>query len=272
MRYSMTDSSFPGLFLSHGAPNMALHDSPVRRFMSGLGSKYPRPKAIVAVSAHFETKGPAVVTDASPGMIYDFRGFDPDLYEMQYPAPGHPELAGEIADAIEAAGMPVQRIPERGFDHGTWVPFSLAWPDADVPVVQVSIDPDATPEYHYRLGRALSEQPLRNVAVVGTGQITHNLRALFSKGQDAELDQNIKGWVEDFLKWFDEKLEEGSVDELLDYRSPAPFAAENHPTDEHLLPIFVNMGAAGEQYRAKKIHDSVTYDWLAMNAYEFRSA
>ncbi|MEM7216262.1 MAG: class III extradiol ring-cleavage dioxygenase, partial [Pseudomonadota bacterium] len=112
---------FPPLFLSHGAPNMALHDTPVRKFMSGLGQLYPRPDAIVSVSAHFETKGPVVVTDPNPEMIYDFRGFEPELYQMNYPAPGHPELAAEIAELISDAGLPVTKLSKRGFDHGTWV-------------------------------------------------------------------------------------------------------------------------------------------------------
>ncbi|MEM9278833.1 MAG: class III extradiol ring-cleavage dioxygenase [Pseudomonadota bacterium] len=263
---------FPPLFLSHGAPNMALHDTPVRTFMSGLAGKYQKPDAIVSVSAHFETKGPVVVTDPNPEMIYDFRGFEQELYEVQYRAPGQPDLAEEIANLISQRGLPVTKLPKRGFDHGTWVPLSLVWPQADIPVVQVSIDPDETPEYHLKLGKALSSLPARNIAVVGTGNITHNLPALFSKGKDLELDANIKSWVVEFLKWFDAELQSGNSDKLLDYRKNAPFAAENHPTDEHLLPIYVAMGAAGENFSATKIHESYTFDFLAMDAWEFRSA
>lgn len=262
-------SAFPSLFLSHGAPNMGLQNSPVRDFMRKLGGSYPKPDAIIAVSAHFETNDAVVVTDPAPGMIYDFRGFEAELYEQVYPAPGEPELAVEVSELIHARGIPVQTLAERGFDHGTWVPFSLAWPEADIPIVQVSIDPEATPAYHYKLGQALAPLRKRNIAIVGTGQITHNLQALFAKGRDADLDSNIKHWVNTFLKWFDEKLEAGEVEDLLEYRSAAPHAKANHPTDEHLLPIFVAMGAAGEQYSARKIHDSVMFDFLAMDAWEF---
>ncbi|MEM9330676.1 MAG: class III extradiol ring-cleavage dioxygenase [Pseudomonadota bacterium] len=263
---------FPPLFLSHGAPNMALHDTPVRQFMSRLADAYQRPEAIVSVSAHFETKGPVVVTDPGPEMIYDFRGFEPELYEVQYPAPGNPELAEEVAGLIAAAGLPVSKLAKRGFDHGTWVPLSLVWPDADIPIVQVSIDPDESPEYHLRIGRALSSLPQKNIAVIGTGNITHNLPALFSKGKDPKLDANIKDWVAKFLKWFDSELESGNAGNLLNYREKAPFAAENHPTDEHLLPIYVALGAAGNKFSAKKIHESYTYDFLAMDAWEFKAA
>ena len=251
---------------------MALHDTPVREFMSKLGERYRNPDAIVAVSAHFETEGAAVVTDPAPEMIYDFRGFEQELYDIQYPAPGHPALAEEIASLIADAGLPVTRIPKRGFDHGTWVPLSLAWPEADIPVVQVSVDPVQGPEYHYRLGQALSSLPERNIAIIGSGNITHNLKAFFLKGKDPELDANIKGWVVEFLSWFDSEIESGKSDNLLNYRENAPFAVENHPTDEHLLPIFVAMGAAGDKYSAKKVHESYTHDFLAMDAWEFSPA
>lgn len=261
---------FPPLFLSHGAPNMALHDTPVRNFMAHLGADYPKPDAIVSVSAHFETDGVAVVTDPKPEMIYDFRGFEPELYEVQYPAAGHPELAEEIAQRISDQGLPVTRMDKRGFDHGTWVPLSLVWPEADIPIVQVSIDPNESPAFHHKLGLALQHLPARNIAVIGTGNITHNLQALFGKGNDQELDENIKQWVEQFLSWFDSELESGKPDNVLNYRDNAPFAAENHPTDEHLLPIFVAMGAAGQGYSARKIHQSYEFDFLAMDAWEFR--
>ena len=265
-------TTFPPLFLSHGAPNMALHDTPVRRFMSGLGANYPKPDAVVVISAHFETNGTVVVTDPSPGMIYDFRGFEPELYEVNYPAPGEPKLAAEVADLITKGGLVVQKTDKRGYDHGTWVPLSLVWPDADIPVVQVSIDPDQTPMFHYKIGKALSSLPARNIAVVGTGNITHNLPALFQKGKDEYLDKNIKGWVKDFLRWFDSELTSGKSDKLLNYRDEAPFAKENHPTDDHLLPIFVAMGAAGTGYKANKIHESYEFDILAMDAWEFLPA
>jgi len=264
---------FPPLFLSHGAPNMALHNTPVRQFMQGLGSLYRKPDAIISVSAHFETNGTAVVSDPQPEMIYDFRGFEPELYEMKYPAKGSPELASEVLTMLKNAGIEAEDLRKRGYDHGTWVPLSLCFPDADIPIVQVSIDPNATPEYHFNLGRAMAPLTERNIAVIGTGNITHNLPALFSKGKNPELDANIKTYVEQFLAWFDIQLESNNKENLLNYRKRAPFAAENHPTDEHLLPIFVALGAAcgkvANKTRARKIHASYDFDFLAMDAWEF---
>ncbi len=264
---------FPPLFLSHGAPNMALHDAPVRGFMRTLAGKYPKPDAIVSVSAHFETSGTAVVSDPNPEMIYDFRGFEPELQEVLYPAPGHPELAMEVLTSLRSAGIKANELEKRGYDHGTWVPLSLCYPKADIPIVQVSIDPSETPECHYKIGKALSNFPQNNIAIISTGNITHNLPAIFSKDKDSELDNNIKRYVEDFLAWFDTQLESNHLENLLNYRNKAPFAEENHPTDEHLLPIFVALGAANgvapEKVKARKIHASYNYEFLAMDAWEF---
>lgn len=154
--------------------------------------------------------------------------------------------------------------------------MSLAYPTADVPIVQVSIDPDETPEYHYNIGKALASLPSRNIAIIGTGNITHNLPSLFNKGRDPELDANIKHYVADFLEWFDEQLISNHVENLLNYRSAAPFAVENHPTDEHLLPIFVALGAvngkSSKKNKARKIHASYAFDSLVMDAWEFNLA
>ena len=261
--------TFPPLFLSHGAPNMALHESAVRSFMMELGDRFQKPDAIVVFSAHFETAGTQVVTDPNPEMIYDFGGFEDELRSVVYPAPGEPELARDVLAKLKALGIKARAIDKRGYDHGAWVPLSLVWPDADIPIVQVSIDPDGSPAYHYKLGQALADLPGKNIAVIGTGNITHNLSALFNRGKDQYLDDNIKGWVAEFLGWFDSQLESGNTGKLLNYLEEAPFAKENHPTDEHLLPIFAAMGAAGNSYKAKKLHSSYSFDFLAMDAWAF---
>ncbi len=264
-------TEFSSLFLSHGAPNMGLHDSPVKQFMSNLGGKYEKPEAIVVCSAHFETDNTYVVSDPNPEMIYDFRGFEEELYQQDYPAPGHPELARTVIGLLEKAGIPVSELPNRGFDHGSWVPLALAWPEADIPIVQVSVDPNGTPEYHYKLGLALSGLREKGIMIIGTGNITHNLQPLFARGKDPELEANIEAWVQKFLDWFDQQLLDGNTNDLLNYREAAPFAEENHPTDEHLLPIFFAMGAAGPNYRARKLHSSSVFGYLAMDAWEFSS-
>src|SRR5262249_22822610 len=151
-----------------------------RHYLESIPTLVPTPTAIVVVSAHFETDGVAVVTDPSPGMIYDFRGFAPELYEMVYPAPGSTKLAETVFGLLEKAGLEPSRVAERGYDHGTWTPLMLAFPKADIPVVQVSIDPSRDAGWHYGLGRALSPLREEGVLLVGSGHITHNLGAFFS--------------------------------------------------------------------------------------------
>ncbi len=264
------------LFLSHGAPNMGLNDSPVRDFMRNLGGQYQQPNAIIAISAHFETEGTAVVTDPEPEMMYDFRGFEPEFHKAVYSAPGNTELGKEVLALLKNADISANEMPARGYDHGTWVPLSLAYPQADIPIVQVSIDPNETPEYHYKLGQALASRLGWNIAIITTGNITHNLPALFNKGNDPDLDANIKRYVAEFLEWFNNQLITNNIENLLNYRSAAPFAAENHPTDEHLLPIFAALGAvngnSNQKSKARKIHAAYAFDSLAMDAWEFNLA
>ena len=152
-------TTMPSLFISHGGPNVVTDDTPARDYLRSLSTLVPRPRAIVIVSAHFEHDGVAVVTDPHPEMIYDFGGFAPELYRMVYPAPGEPELAQRVFGLLDEAGLDPTRMAKRGYDHGAWTPLLLAWPDADIPVVQVSVDPHRDASWHYALGQALS--PLR---------------------------------------------------------------------------------------------------------------
>lgn len=259
----------PTLFVSHGGPTIVIEDTPARDFLKSLGERFERPRAIVIASAHYETSGPQVVRDPHPGMIYDFGGFPQELYEMVYPAPGDPGLAAEVGEKLAAAGFQPTFADRRGYDHGTWTPLILAYPEADIPVVQVSVDPRQDPTYHYRLGQALSSLRDEGVLVVGSGHITHNLRAFFMRGRDPELDRNIAGWVDAFTTWMNDKLTTGDRDALLDYRNQAPFVRENHPTDEHLMPIFFAYGAAGDGARAERMIDWRQMGFFAYDSYMF---
>ena len=259
----------PTLFVSHGGPNIVTDPSEVRDYLTDLSSMVGRPKAIVIASAHFETDGAVVVTDPAPEMIYDFGGFAPELYEMVYPAPGEPELAMRIAHMIADAGIETRVAPKRGYDHGAWTVMKLAFPEADIPVVQVSIDPNRDARYHYALGQALAPLRADNILVIGSGHITHNLRAFFMRGRDPQLDANIGGWVDAFTDWMHERAAEGDIEALLDWETRAPHAAENHPEAEHLMPFFVALGA-GAGGRAERIHHSkqmgfFTYDHYAIH-------
>jgi 4,5-DOPA dioxygenase extradiol len=264
--------AIPSLFISHGGPNIVISDTAARRHLETLSTLVPRPEAIVIVSAHFETEGVAVVTDPAPSMIYDFGGFPQQLYELRYPAPGDPRLAEEVFALLDRAGLQPARIGSRGYDHGTWTPLLLAFPNADIPVVQVSIDPSRNAEWHYRLGRALSPLREQGVLLIGSGHITHNLRAFFSMVREGEAaDPALPGKVEAFTTWFAETLAAGDTEALLAWKERAPFAVDNHPTDEHLMPIFFAYGAGGDEPRATRVHDSVEHGFFANDSYLFQS-
>ncbi|MQT11231.1 DODA-type extradiol aromatic ring-opening family dioxygenase [Segnochrobactrum spirostomi] len=264
----------PTVFVSHGSPNMALFESPARRFMKGLAATLPRPKAILSVSAHFTTAVPVVIADEKPEMIYDFGGFERELYEMVYPAPGSPVLAEKIGRQIAAAGFDARLGIDRGFDHGTWVPLSLIYPDADIPVVQLSIQPRQDAAYHYRLGQALQGLADEGILVMASGSLTHNLNEVFDRrrGGMRPLESANEPWAEEFSAWVADRLDQNAVDDLLAYRTKAPHAARNHPTDEHLLPLYVALGAAGAGASAERVHTSGQFGALMMDAYLFHPA
>jgi 4,5-DOPA dioxygenase extradiol len=246
---------------------LALQDSPARRFLQGLGKSIGHPKAIVVVSAHWETRGgPAVSLARNPDTIHDFGGFPRALFEIQYPAPGAPEAARRAATLLEAGGIATGFSQERGLDHGAWVPLTLMYPDADIPVTQLSVVHGAGPADHERLGRALAALRNEGVLVVGSGSLTHNLYEFRGQGVDAP----VPHWVSEFEGWMKARLESSDRAGLLDYRRTAPFAAQNHPTEEHLLPLFVAMGAAGPDARATQLHASFEHGVLAMDAYGFQ--
>lgn len=264
-------TTMPSIFISHGSPTIVIDDHPARDYLKGLSKTVPTPKAIVIVSAHFETHGVAVVTDPNPEMIYDFGGFPQELYEMVYPAPGSPEVAEQVYALLEKAGLEPSRVAKRGFDHGSWTPMKIAFPDADIPIVQVSVDPDRDASWHYALGRALAPLREEGILLIGSGHITHNLRALFPvlRGR-AEADEQLIEHVNAFTGWFAEQFEAGNREALLDWRNRAPFAFENHPTDEHLMPIFFAFGAGGEAPKIERAHASKQFGVFAWDSYVFQ--
>jgi 4,5-DOPA dioxygenase extradiol len=259
-------TALPTLFVSHGAPNLVLHNSAARSFLEAYGEGLGAPKAILVVSAHFEARGPALSAGEHPDMIYDFGGFEPELRTLVYPAPGSPDLARRAAELLREAGLdPV--LVERGYDHGTWVPLMLLNPSADIPVVQLSVDPGRGPDYHLALGQALAPLAEEGVLIVGSGAATHNLHEYFRGGYRS--DSPTPDWVKAFGDWLSERIEAGATDDLVRYRDRAPYGAKNHPTEEHLLPLFVALGAAGEGAPAKRVHTSHEYGVLMMDCYRF---
>ncbi|OCW57971.1 dioxygenase [Hoeflea olei] len=260
----------PALFVSHGSPDTAIADTRAAAWLRRLAAELPRPRAIVVVSAHFEVTGGVMVSaDPNPETIHDFGGFAPELYAIQYPAPGDPELARRIVRDLQAAGFNSRATPRRGFDHGAWVPLALIYPEADIPVVSVSVDPSEGPEYHYRVGRALAGLADEGILVIGSGSFTHNLGEAFKALRVGQRDIDVPAWVNEFTGWMGERLAANDVASLIDYRRSAPHAQKNHPTDEHLLPLYVAMGAGGEGGRATLAHDSTEFGVLAMSMWRF---
>lgn len=256
----------PTLFISHGSPMLAIQESSAHQFLSILAESIPKPKAIIIASAHWETNGSLVtLTAKNPQTIHDFSGFPRELFDMQYPAPGAPEIALHVKGMLEQKGLMVDTNPKRGLDHGAWVPLSLMYPKADIPVTQVSILRGASPAQHFRAGLALNKLRDEGVLVIGSGSITHNLYEF--RGQ--AIDTSVPLWVSEFNQWMHDRLVEGDKQSILDYRKKAPHAEMNHPSEEHLAPLFVAMGAAGESVHANRIHSSYEYGILAMDIFKF---
>lgn len=263
-------STLPTLFVSHGAPDVALADTPATRFLAALGSGMPRPRAIVVVTAHYEAEGEVRASaDPKPATVHDFSGFDPRLSQIVYPAPGEPSVARSVVQRLVDAGFAARLDTERGFDHGTWVPLSLIYPEADIPVVQVSVDPTKGPEHHYALGRALEPLRTHDILIVGSGCLTHNLTEAFGHIRAGERQAATPEWVSEFAEWVARRVVKGERDALMDYREQAPFAVQNHPSEEHIMPLFVAMGAAGREAEGRRLHDSVDYGVLSMAAFAF---
>lgn len=255
----------PSLFISHGSPMLALTETPARDFLTGLAATLPRPRAILVISAHWETASPTVNAVARNGTIHDFGGFPRALYEMTYPAPGDPALAERIARLLGDAGLKTDIDRTRGLDHGAWIPLLLAWPEADIPVLQVSVQPHLGAAHHLALGRALA--PLRDegVLIIGSGSFTHDLRRFRGQAVDAPESPDVAA----FSAWMDRTIAASDLDALTDYRARAPHARDEHPTEEHILPLFAAIGAAGDPVSARRLHNSTEHAILRMDAYAF---
>jgi 4,5-DOPA dioxygenase extradiol len=254
----------PAIFVSHGAPLLAIEPGPTHDFLKALGAELGKPDAILVISAHWEAQRPTVSTAARPETIHDFYGFPEQLYAIEYRSPGAVETALQAKSLLAAAGLDAAVDEARGLDHGAWVPLSLMYPQADVPVTQLSVQTGLGPAHHFRLGEAL--RPLRqgNVLIMGSGSATHNLREIRWGGSEPS-----PGWVLDFQEWIAGAIEEGRSEDLLRYRDMAPHAARNHPTEEHFLPLLAAFGAAGAGKSGRRIHRARTFGVLAMDAYRF---
>ncbi|MFQ6575651.1 DODA-type extradiol aromatic ring-opening family dioxygenase [Pseudomonas sp. UM16] len=252
----------PSLFISHGSPMLALKPGASGPALKRLAAELGQPKAIVVVSAHWESRELLVTSNPQPDTWHDFGGFPAALYAVQYPAPGDPALAQRVSQLLCAAGLPARLDPQRPFDHGTWVPLSLMYPKAEIPVVQISLPTQLGPQLQELVGRALAGLREEDILLIGSGSITHNL---------GELDwhagpESIEPWALAFRDWMVDKLTTDDTPALHNYRQQAPFAVRNHPSDEHLLPLYFARGAGGQFAIA---HQGFTLGALGMDIYRF---
>jgi len=219
------------------------------------------PRALLVVSAHWEAPVPTVMTSEHPPMLYDYYGFPPESYTLTWPAPGSPALAARVRTLLGDAGIDTASDAARGYDHGTFVPLKLTYPDADVPAVQLSLKEGLDPVEHIAIGRALA--PLRDegVFIVASGMTFHNLRA-FRDPRAAPVSEAFDGWLRESLV-----LDAGARNDRLAQWTSAPAARAAHPREEHLIPLMVAAGAAGDDRAEVAFND--TFSGLRLSAYHF---
>jgi len=268
-------SSFPALFISHGAPLFAIEPGTTGPALTRWGKVLKDAagtglRGIVIMSPHWMTREPAVMTNPAPATWHDFGGFPQGLYVLQYPAPGHPELGREVLGLLQSAGIAAQGDEKRPLDHGAWVPLMHLFPDASVPVVQVALPVSYGPAETYAMGQALAGLRAQGVLVVGSGSMTHNLGEFFGGAREPA------PYVVAFSRWVEATLERGDFSALMDYRRQAPDARRAHPSEDHFLPIFFALGAVGwggpQGARPDYLSREVMYGMLAMDSFALPAA
>ena len=254
----------PILFLSHGSPMTALGGDALSQVWATLAKRLVKPAAIVMISAHWNTRLPMLGGSAQPETVHDFGGFPAELYEIRYPAPGAPELAQRIKQQIADAGMVAEIDPRYGLDHGAWVPLRILFPAANVPVLQLSVQPELGARHHYALGATLTSLADENILIIASGHLTHNLRDYMRPpaGERPAADTRA------FREWVHTRLMSASNEALLDWEN-APGARYAHPTPEHFLPLFVALGASAGKRQTEWLGGGWLDDALAADNYLF---
>jgi len=256
-------NALPTLFISHGSPTFALEPGRLGPSLTTLGKQLPCPRAVLVLSPHWMTRGVFVQSSAQPATVHDFGGFPRPLYSLQYPAAGAPELAQEIVELLGHQGIPAQLADSQGYDHGAWIPMMHLYPDADIPVLQLSQPSVPSPVALLELGQAVAPLREKGVLIVASGCITHNL-------YEFRMGSSVEPYAQRFADWTWERINDGDLDALLGYRQRAPQAARAHPTDEHLLPLYFAIGAAGNDWtRATRLQGGTTYGVINMDSFVF---
>jgi len=256
----------PVLFVPHGSPMFALQPGPAGAAMSDVVARLRKPRAIVVLSPHWETAVPTVGTATRLETLHDFGGFDPRLFEIDYPATGSPEAAQQVVAALQAAGLPVATDATRGLDHGAWVPLRQMFPNADVPVVPLSVQHHGGPQHAWRVGQALAPLAQQGILIVASGNVTHNLRDWQIVSMTG---QPTPDYAQQFADWVHAQMVGGHTDALLNYRHTQAAGVRAHPRDEHLLPLFTALGAAGEHALPEAFYRGIYDHVIAMDGYAF---
>jgi 4,5-DOPA dioxygenase extradiol len=267
---------FPPLFLSHGSPMTALEPREAGAFMRKLGrvldAELGRPRAILMISAHTSAGQPVLLAGPQHQALYDFGGFDDRLLTLRYDAPGAPALAEDIVGLARHAGRTLQLSAQSGLDHGAWTPLRYLYPDADVAVLPMAFVASESPAQQFALGEMLAPLAQAGVLIIASGSITHNLGLVFGRGRPPAIDAPEIEASRTFRNWWLERSGARDWPALFDYRAHAPFGVAMHPSDEHLLPWFIAAGAGGAQAAPQRLHASLTFGSLGMDAYAFGAA
>jgi 4,5-DOPA dioxygenase extradiol len=256
----------PSFFVAHGSPLLAIENNEYTQVINQLGQMLPKPRAIVVFSAHWESKVQKVSDLEKYTTIYDFYGFPEELFRIEYPAKGEKNVANEIETLLQNSGIPYAVDTDRGLDHGAWVVLSMLYPNAEIPVISMSVSPSLSPQEQYQIGKSLSELRSKDILILASGGTVHNLRAV-----RFEDDGNIDQWASDFDDWLANYLYQWDLDSLFNYSSLAPNVHLAVPPNgvEHFIPIFYAMGAADDSRKAKLVHRSYRYGNLSHSIWQF---
>ena len=255
-------NELPVLFISHGAPDLILTKEPAYQALVHIGQQWPAPEGIIAISAHWQAEEFTLGTAEQFSTIHDFGGFPADLYQLTYPARGSRSLADQCVRVLKSESIVFAEDPQRGLDHGVWMPLMIAWPQADIPILPLSLKRGASLWEYLELGRALAPLRRQGILLIASGSVTHNLDTMQAPGSPAA------PWAIEFAQWLKEKLETAQTGALLDYRKRARYARLAHPTTEHFDPLLIAYGA-GEESPGICLHHSFVYGNIAMDNYAF---
>ena len=256
-------AQIPAVFISHGSPMVAIQHGAYQDALAEFG-RTVQPRAIVSISAHWGTGTSISITgDARHTTIHDFGGFPSSLYGLKYNAPGSPELASRIAGLLADSGWDTKITQDRGLDHGTWIPLRLMYPDADIPVVALSVSLQLSPKDLYRIGQALALLRSEGVLILGSGGVVHNLRLVHF--EDAQ--HSVEPWAAEFDGWFRDAVQQKKLTELFHFMKAAPHARLAVPTFEHFVPVFVVMGAAADGGKVSTIYEGFEHGNISMRSF-----